>query len=99
MARVRVGTVEIGHQYLDYVIASLGGSIHFEGKALEEIGRRIHSQLQELKKGDIVEFEAETSPPFITNIAGICEIVNVNLEVESQRAPVIYKFSGQLQMK
>lgn len=99
LARIRVGTLEIGHQYLDYVIASVGGSIHFEGKALEEIGCRIYSQLQELKKGDIVEFEAETSPPSITNTAGICKILNVNLEVESQRAPVIYKFSGQLQMK
>ena len=75
------------------MVAYAGGSIQFTDKALEETGRRIHVELQQLKKGDIVEFEAETSPPFITNIAGICEIVNVNLGVESQRAPVITNVS------
>ena len=99
MARIKVGNLEIGYQYLDYVIADISGSIQFTGKALEETGRRIHAELQQMKKGDIVEFEAETSPPFTAIIAGICEIADLNLQVESQRAPVIYKFSGRLQRK
>lgn len=69
----------------------------FEGRALEEEGKKICEKLRKFEENQIVEVELETKNGFgrKKKILRIKEIKTPNPEMV---APVIYRFSGRLEM-
>ena len=80
MPSAKILGVEIPRQYLEYVIAGIGGGIQISG--LIPPAHPMANTLKNLldKKGDFVEFECRDSRE--TYIGGIAEIKDVHLKDE-----------------
>ncbi len=93
---LKLDDFEIQNKYLTRVSYDHQNWIHFRGIALEEKGKQIQNRLSKFKKGEIIEFEVETSD--FHRSEGYCEIVEIitHPPKEPNKASVIYEFSGQV---
>jgi len=93
---LRLDDLEIEEKNLLGVGKDSDGDLMFEGRALEEEGKKIWERLRKFEKNQIVEAEFETDNSFRrTEILRIIEIETPDPEMV---APVIYRFSGRLEM-
>jgi len=94
---LKLDDLEIEEKNLLGIIKDSDGDLMFEGRALEEEGKKIWERLRKFEKDQIVEVEFETSHSFgrRNEILRIKEIETPNPEMV---APVIYRFSGRLEM-
>jgi hypothetical protein len=58
------------------------------GEAVEEDGKEIHDGLKRYKKGIIVQIEDYLEGKYM----GIWEIAEIDLQLDAQSAPKVYKF-------
>lgn len=94
---LKLNDLEIEEKNLLVIFWDAMGPLLFEGRALEEEGKRIWEKLREFEENQVVEVEYETRNSFVRKkeILRIKEIKTPNPEMV---APVIYRFSGRLEM-
>ena len=74
--------------------------MHFEILATEEDGKKIGDRLKELEKDRALAFYAQSVAGFdgeVKELSGLCNILNLKVDVDSSKAPVLYRISGQLE--
>lgn len=73
---VFIDDVEIEGDFIKTFRGYIGGLV-LSGAALEEEGKKIHDGLKGYKKGEY---------------SGVWEIAEINLSIDAQKAPAIFKF-------
>jgi len=70
------------------ILKDYNGGFLLAGEAVEEDGKKIHDGLKRYKKGIIVQIEDYLEGKYM----GIWEIVEIDLQLDAQSAPAVYKF-------
>ena len=94
---LKLDDLEIEEKNLLGIIKDSDGDLMFEGRALEEEGKKIWERLRKFEKDQIVEVEFETEDGFRRK-REILRIKNIGTPNPEMVAPVIYRFSGRLEM-
>lgn len=84
---VFIDNVEIKTYHIE-IFEGFIGSLILRCKALEEEGKRMHDNLKDFRKGDVVQIKDF----FRGKYSGVWEIEDIKLSVENKQAPAIYSF-------
>lgn len=84
---VLINNVKIENRFIE-ILKDYHGGFLLAGEAVEENGKKIHDGLKRYRKGIIVQIEDYLKGKYV----GIWEIAEIDLQLDVQSAPAIYKF-------
>jgi hypothetical protein len=94
-----IDELKIENRHLTGVIMDSDRTIMFQGRAIEDEGKRICEELSKFQKGQIVEVEAEFDDYRLWE--GICKVTNIGIQTPELASPMakelIYRFYGELE--
>ena len=95
--RVKIGNLDVDRPYIKLVVFSVGDTpVHFELIAPEDAGKNLQNRLKELEKESAIIYEAEEYNG--RTLSGLCDIVDLKIEIDTSKAPALYRISGRLKM-
>jgi hypothetical protein len=102
LRRLELGNLKIPEHFLKYIAISTGTlGVNFQIVAPEEDGKKLENELKRLEKEHAIRYFANEDSAFIGALRsgpGLCDIINLTVEKDESRVPVIYRISGQLRL-
>lgn len=91
--QIEIDNFKIENRHLTGVIFNYDKDIYFQGRALDDEGKRICDRLSKFKMGSTVEIKAESD--YHTR-QGVYEIYEILIPAREEKDRAIYRFSCKL---
>lgn len=102
MQSLELGNLKIPEHFLHYVVISIGTvGVNFEILAPEEDGKQLENEFRRLEKEHAIRYFASADSAFLGTLhsgPGLCDIINLTIEKDTSRVPVLYRIRGQLSL-
>jgi hypothetical protein len=102
LRRLELGNQTIPEHFLQHIVISAGRvGVSFGIVAPEEDGKRLEDELRRLEKEHAIRYFASEDSAFIGPLRsgpGLCDIINLTIEKDTSRVPVLYRIRGQLSL-